>query len=148
MLVREFLACSEIGASRAVGSETMDTNILRSDANLSHQNLAVSWIGLNFVIENIACIVIAVDVMGLESLKVWVDVLVGGRAQGGWRSLNARNCLRNSSATFNDSANLFGLDHISIGESDIVLVAGRNDSQIGPKGLQNMSQGEPKSFPN
>ena len=76
----------------------------RDDANLSLQNLAASGIGLNFIIENIACFMMTVDVRGLESLEVWVDVLVGGRAQGGWRPLNVHKCPRNPSATFNNSA--------------------------------------------
>ena len=70
MLVREFLACSEIGASRAVGSETIDTNILRRDANLSLQNLAASGIGLNFTSSNEATI--------LSSLLVFIDISIDG----------------------------------------------------------------------
>ena len=82
VLAREVLTCSEIGASRTVGSETIDTNILRSDANRSLQDLPVSSIGLNFIIEATACFMIAVNMGGLKSLKVWADVFDSGRAQG------------------------------------------------------------------
>ena len=92
MLVREFLACSEIGASRTAKSETIDTNILRSDANLSLQNLAASGVGLNFIIEDTACFMIAVDVRGLESLEVWVDVLITVGTKSGWCPLDIHDC--------------------------------------------------------
>ena len=56
MLVREFLACSEVGASRAVRSKTIDTNIRRSDVNLRLQNLAASGIGLNSINDRGHCV--------------------------------------------------------------------------------------------
>ena len=52
--------------------ETIDTNILGSDANLSLRNLAASGIGLNLTIEDTACFMIAFDMRGLEGLEVWV----------------------------------------------------------------------------
>ena len=61
LLVRKILACLEISASRAIGSETVDTNILRSDANLSLWNLASWRVGFDIIIESIARPMITVD---------------------------------------------------------------------------------------
>ena len=74
LFVRRILACSESGASRAIGSETIDTNILRSDANLSLQDLASSRVELDLIIEAIARLMITVGIGGSESLKVRVFV--------------------------------------------------------------------------
>jgi hypothetical protein len=147
VFVCAYLACSEIVASRAVGSETIGTNILGSNANLSLQNLAASGIRLDLIIEDTACLMVAIDMRSLESLEIWVDIFVGGWAQSSWRSLNAHNCLRDPSAAFNNSANSLGLDHISVGESNEVFIAGCSDSQICPESPTAAKLG-PQSFGN
>ena len=114
----------------AAWSEAIRAHIFGSDADLSLQGLTASRVAFYFVSEVKSDFMIAIKVRLLESFNVWVNILVRGWAHHRRSVLYLHESLGSPMTALDHSTNLSRLDHVPIGESNIMLVAGAGCTQI------------------
>ena len=81
----------QIIASWTLWCVSIQLEVSVGDANLGSHGFGSPCV-FSFIIEDAACLMIAVDVRRLESLEVWIDVLITVGTKSGWCPLDIHDC--------------------------------------------------------